>query len=79
MSSSLHTLPIELVYRILDHLDNKTIILSCREVSARLNNIIDTYHRYQVILSFIIFIINTGAVEQIDLFIPIASLSETVS
>ena len=45
---SLHTLPIELVYRILDNLNEKTIILSARNVCTRLNTIIDAYHRYQV-------------------------------
>jgi hypothetical protein len=54
MALSLHTLPVELVYRILDSLDNQTIILSCRNVCARLNDIIDTYHRYQVIFDFIV-------------------------
>jgi hypothetical protein len=53
MAVSLHTLPVELVYRILDNLDNKTIFLSCHNVCARLNDIIDTHHRYQVIFDFI--------------------------
>jgi hypothetical protein len=50
---SLHTLPVDLVYRILDNLDGKTIYLSIRNVCKRLNTIIDTYHRYQVKFSFI--------------------------
>ncbi len=41
-------LPIELVYRILDNLDELTILLSMRNVCTRLNAITDTYHRYQV-------------------------------
>lgn len=45
---SLHTLPIELVYRILDKLNVLTILLSVRDVCKRLNTITDTYHRYQV-------------------------------
>ena len=53
MVLSLHTLPIHLVYRILDNLDNFTILVSCRGVCKRLNNIIDTYKRYQVIFHFI--------------------------
>jgi hypothetical protein len=52
MSLSRHTLPVELVYRILDHLNNKSIFLSCTNVCRRLNDIIDSYHRYQVIPSF---------------------------
>ena len=47
MNMSLHTLPVELVYRILDHLDHFTILMSCRNVCARLNAITNTYHRYR--------------------------------
>jgi hypothetical protein len=54
MAPSLHSLPVELVYRILDNLDDKTILISCRDVCTRLNEITDTYHRYQVILGFTI-------------------------
>jgi len=53
MTPSLHTLPIELVYRILDNLSDRQIFLSCLNVCARLNIIIDTYHRYQVIFDSI--------------------------
>ena len=53
MALSLHTLPIHLVYRILDNLDNFTILVSCRGVCTRLNDITDTYKRYQVIFHFI--------------------------
>ncbi len=49
MSLSLHTLPVELVYRILDNLSNKTIFMSCYNVCTRLNDIMKAYHRYQVI------------------------------
>ncbi len=45
---SLLTLPIELVYRILDHLDDLTILLSVRDICIRLNAITDTYYRYKV-------------------------------
>jgi hypothetical protein len=55
MFLSLHTLPVELVYRILDHLADESLFLSCGNVCRRLNDIIDTYHRYQVIPSFNIF------------------------
>lgn len=43
-----HTLPIEMIYRILDNLDEKAIFLSMRNVCQRLNAVIDSYHRYQV-------------------------------
>ena len=46
----LSTLPIELVYRILDNLDILTILFSLRNVCTRLNAITDTYHRYKVSL-----------------------------
>ncbi|CAF4224913.1 unnamed protein product [Rotaria sp. Silwood2] len=44
---SLHTLPIELVYRILDNLIPLDILLSVYNVCTRLDFIIDTYHRYK--------------------------------
>ena len=53
MTLSLHTLPVELVYQILDNLDDLTIFVSCRNVCTRLNAITDTYHRYQVIFDVI--------------------------
>ncbi|CAM4791490.1 unnamed protein product [Rotaria magnacalcarata] len=46
---SLVSLPIELVHRILDNLDDLTILMSLRNVCSRLNLIIDTYHRYQTL------------------------------
>jgi hypothetical protein len=53
MTLSLHTIPVELVYRILDNLEELTILLSLRNVCTRLNAITDTYHRYQVSFNFI--------------------------
>ena len=53
MALSLHTLPVELVYRILDNLDDKSMFLSSYNVCTRINTIIHTYHRYQVIFVFI--------------------------
>jgi hypothetical protein len=50
---SLLTLPVELVYRILDKLDQLSILLSVQNVCVRLNTIANTYHRYQVNFSFI--------------------------
>ncbi len=47
-SLSLHTLPVELVYRILDNLNVLTIVCSMRNVCARINAITDSYHRYKV-------------------------------
>jgi hypothetical protein len=51
---SLITLPVEFVYRILDQLDELTILISFRDVCTRLNEIIDTYTRYQVNFIFIL-------------------------
>ncbi len=48
MALTLATLPVEMIYRILDHLDGKTIFLSLRNVCQRLNDITDTYRPYQV-------------------------------
>lgn len=45
---SLHKLPVELVYCILDNLNPLTILLSVRNVCKRLNAIIDTYTPYKV-------------------------------
>jgi hypothetical protein len=49
MNLSLHTLPVELVYRILDNLHVLNILCSMRNVCTRINAITDSYHRYQVI------------------------------
>ena len=45
---SLLTLPIELVCRVLDHLNPLDILLSIRDVCTRLDAISDTYYPYQV-------------------------------
>jgi hypothetical protein len=71
MALSLHTLPIEMLYRILDNLDNRTILLSCRNVCTRLNNIIDVYHRYQVILRFYYEVEVPSSSKRIALFMNI--------
>ena len=52
-TDSLLTLPVELVYRILDHLDNFTILTSFRDVCERLNAITDSYHPYEVNFTFV--------------------------
>jgi len=48
MPLSLHTLPVEMVYRILDNLSDGALFLSIYNVSQRLNAIVDSYHRYKV-------------------------------
>jgi hypothetical protein len=55
MTLSLCSLPVDMVYQILDHLDNKALFLSVRNVCQRLNIILDSYHRYKVKFKFIIF------------------------
>ena len=57
---SLVTLPVELVYRILDHLEPFDILLSARNVCTRLNAITETYHRYQV--NFIILVFSKAVI-----------------
>jgi hypothetical protein len=52
---SLHTLPVELVYRVLDNLNTLDILYSMRNVSKRINAITDSYYEYQVSVSSIIF------------------------
>lgn len=48
MSYSFLTIPIELVYRILDYLDEIDLIRSVINVCTRLDMIMDTYPRYLV-------------------------------
>ena len=52
---SLHTLPVELVYRILDNLNTLDILYSMRNVSKRIDAITDSYYEYQVSVYAIIF------------------------
>ena len=52
---SLVTLPVELAYWILDHLEPFEILVSARNVCTRLNAITDTYHRYQVNFTVLLF------------------------
>ena len=47
-SPSFQTLPVEVVYRILDNLHVGTILYSVHNVCNRLNAIINTYHPYRV-------------------------------
>jgi hypothetical protein len=55
MTSSLFILPIEIVYQILDHLDNFTIYFSLQNVSSRMNTIVHNYDRYRVSLDYFSF------------------------
>ncbi len=48
MTLSLVNLPVEIIYRILDHQSDFVIICTMRQVCQRLNKIVDGYHRYQV-------------------------------
>ncbi|CAF1528430.1 unnamed protein product, partial [Adineta steineri] len=45
--ASFLTLPVELVYRILDHQDDFTIICSMTNVCQRFNSIVNSYDRFQ--------------------------------
>jgi hypothetical protein len=42
------TLPVELVYRIFDQMNDWTILCFMQNVCTRIDTILDTYHRYQV-------------------------------
>ncbi|CAF1486122.1 unnamed protein product [Adineta ricciae] len=46
---SLITLPAEFVYRILDQLSDFDLFCSMQNVCYRLNQILNTYHRYQTL------------------------------
>lgn len=52
-TASLCTLPVQFIHRIFDNMDEATLCLSCCGVCQRLNNILDTYKRYEVIFHFI--------------------------
>ena len=45
---SLDTVPVDIIYKILDNLSVVNIISSMRNVCMRLNTIIDSYQRYPV-------------------------------
>ena len=42
---NLHTLPVEIVYRVLDHLTTFNILWSMRNVCTRIDAILDTYKK----------------------------------
>ena len=45
---SLANLPVDLIYRIFDHLDPLDILISVRDVCTQLNRLTDVYCPYQV-------------------------------
>jgi hypothetical protein len=75
---SLHTLPIDIVYRILNNLDDLTIFCSMRNVCTRINAIMDIYHRYQVnfffLSEFLVFIIFETSFNSIFAMISVLDL-----
>ncbi len=54
-AQNLLKLPVEIIYKILDHLDDLTILCSCLNICIRMNAIIYTYYRYQVKFELYIF------------------------
>jgi len=51
MSLSIHALPIDIIYRIFDHLNEKDLFMSTNNVNQRLNAILDSYQPFQVSLT----------------------------
>ncbi len=74
MTISLHTLPVEMIYRIFDNFNNKTILLSCYNVCTRLNQILDTYQRYQVIFGFTILFLVEKSLTNINCLLACLSV-----
>ncbi|CAF1263322.1 unnamed protein product [Adineta ricciae] len=67
---NMHTfsiLPVELVYRIMDHQNEQTLFCSMQNVSRRLNQILSTYERYRTLttLRFTRNTIGAGGVQHI--------------
>ena len=48
MHRSLHQLPVLIIYRIFDHLEDKALVLSIYAVCQRLNSVIHSYDRFKV-------------------------------
>ncbi|CAF1268964.1 unnamed protein product [Adineta steineri] len=57
---SLITVPIELIYCIMDNLDTEALFRSLRDVSTRTNAIMDTYERYKTLTTLHTPAINIG-------------------
>jgi len=54
MSLSIHALPIDIIYRIFDHLNEKDLFMSINNVNQRLNAILNSYQRFKVNLTNIL-------------------------
>jgi len=54
MSLSIHTLPIDIIYRIFDHLDEKDLFMSANNINQRINAILTSYQRFQVNIASIL-------------------------
>ena len=54
MPLSIHTLPIDIIYRIFDHLNEKDLFMSINNLNQRLNAILNSYQRFQVNLTNIL-------------------------
>ncbi|CAF1289467.1 unnamed protein product [Rotaria sordida] len=63
ISACILSLPTELVYMILDNLDDFTILCSIRNVCTQLDHIIDTYPRYQTLTTLKFRSKHIGALE----------------
>jgi len=48
MSLALQTLPIEIVFRIFDHVNDNDLFLAVNNTCQRLNAILNCYRRFQV-------------------------------
>ncbi|CAF1303778.1 unnamed protein product [Rotaria sp. Silwood1] len=48
---SLYTLPTELIYRILNYLDDFNLFCTMRNVCTRINTIMDSYRRYKTVIT----------------------------
>ncbi|CAF1302080.1 unnamed protein product [Rotaria sp. Silwood1] len=51
---SLYTLPTELIYRILNYLDDFNLFCTMRNVCTRINTIMDSYRRYKTLTTLYI-------------------------
>ena len=54
MSFSIQTLPIDIIDRIFDHLNEKDLFMSINNLNQRLNAILTSYQRFQVNLTNIL-------------------------
>jgi len=55
MSTTLHTLPLDIVYRIFDHLSDKELFFFTSNICQRLNSIQMSYHRFRVSAQYYLF------------------------